>query len=114
MDNNFYYLINAIDTNEILSEEQALKYLQKINSRDFLYNNVCNYDILDYEKSIFIEMTYSATNPDIQKLITEIKNNISFGYIYKEKLKARIFSNYNLSNLYNDYDSERFFSGIPR
>lgn len=113
MDENFYYLINILNTSDILSEEQAFNYLQKINSINFLYNNMNSYDILDYEKIIFIEITYK-NNQNIQELVQQIKQNISSGYIYKEKLKERIYDVYDTSNLYTEYHSERYFSGIPK
>lgn len=88
---NFRYLLkNTLYSYPIEEdEEKALDFLKLINNKYFLYNNICNYDILDYEKIIYIEIKFKDSI-EIQQLIQDIKNNIAEGYLLKNQYKNRI------------------------
>lgn len=114
MKNNFIYYTNCISNDKIITQEEAKNYLQYLLRDDFLYNNICNYDIIDYEKIIFIEQIFKE-NQDIQLLINNLKENIATGYQFKKKYKQRIFDNYNTNELLNfDKKNERYFFGLPK
>lgn len=92
LDKNFYYLLtNTPLTYPVcLNEEEAITYLKYINSDDFTYNNIGNYDVIDYEKIFYIEIIYGE-NEIIQSLLNDIKKNIAAGYVFKNQYKNRIF-----------------------
>ena len=113
--NNYYYLlINTPLTYPVcLNEEEALTYLKYINRDDFQYNNIANYDILDYEKILYIEVSF-PDNEEIQKLLTQIKANIATGYAIRNQYKNRLFdfSNYKEERLYEPSSTKYY--GLPR
>lgn len=73
-------------------EQDALLYLKLLLDKDFLYLNWLNYDIIDYEKIIYIEMNFS-NNEEIKSLLDVLKTNISNNYITKNNYLNRIKSN---------------------
>lgn len=113
--NNYYYLlINTPLTYPIcLNEKEALAYLKYINRDDYQYNNIANYDVLDYEKIIYIEVSF-PNNEEIQKLLTKIKDNIATGYALRNQYKNRLFdfSNYKEERLYEPSSAK--YCGLPR
>ena len=113
---NFAYLLNNTppDYPICLDETEALKYLEVINNRDFGYNNINAYDIIDYEKVIYIE-TMFPKHEKIQALLNEIKANIAYGYKLKNQYKNRVID----IPIYNDWKveeerNEEGYCGIPR
>ncbi len=112
--NYYYLLINTPLTYPVcLTEEEALTYLKYINRDDFQYNNIANYDILDYEKILYIEVSF-PDNEEIQKLLTQIKANIATGYVIRNQYKNRLFdfSNYKEERLYEPSSTK--YCGLPR
>lgn len=73
-------------------EEDALLYLKLLLDKDFLYLNWLNFDVIDYEKIIYIEMNFS-NNEEIKQLLDILKSNISNNYIIKNNYLNRIKSN---------------------
>lgn len=88
----------------ILNEEQALKYLKLINNITPYYSNMSNYDLIDYQKMIYLEETFSE-NIEIMSLIKEIKEKVSQAYVYKHKYLKRI-TNYIPREEFNYYYDE--------
>lgn len=88
---NFHYLVKNTEVIQPLQieREQTLKYLKLINSFNKFYSNLCNYDLIDYQRLIYIENIYQDDEEIIQ-LIKEIKARISDSYIYKHKYIKRI------------------------
>lgn len=111
---NFYYLLINTPTDYpiILTEEEALNYLNYINQNNFLYNNISNYDIIDYEKLIFIEYIF-IDNQNIQKLLIEIKKNIANGYYLKNQYKNRIFDFKDITLDPVNIDYSNGYYGLP-
>ena len=72
-----------------ISEIEALNYLTVLTDPEFKYNNINCYDIIDYEKLFFIEVTYN-NNQKIQELLKQVKSSIAFGYALKNKYRNRI------------------------
>lgn len=112
---NFAYILDNTPTDYpvCLTEEEGLKYLEIINSREFGYNNINAYDIIDYEKLIYIETMY-PNNQEIQVLLQAIKANIAYGYRLKNQYKNRIID----MPIYNDWivdeEKKEGYGGIPR
>lgn len=113
---NFVYLLDNTppDYPICLDEKEALKYLEVIDSEEFGYNNINAYDIIDYEKLIYIE-TMFPENEKIQTLLNEIKASIAYGYRIKNQYKNRIID----IPIYNDWKveeerNEEGYCGIPR
>lgn len=86
---NFSYLLFNTPFKENLTKEEALNYLKVINYYNFSYNNICCYDIIDYEKLIFIEVNFSK-DEEISEILFNIKKNIAEGYKIKKQYKNRI------------------------
>lgn len=115
LNNNYYYLLtNTPLTYPLpLTEEEGLKYLQFLNKPNFLYNNISNFDIIDYEKLIYIENTFKQ-NETIQNIIKEIKNNIANGYQIRNQYKNRIFDFTDIpEERVFEYNEKKYF-GLPR
>ena len=112
---NFYYLLTNTPTNYpiTITETEALDYLNYINKSNFLYNNISNYNIIDYEKLIFIEYTF-INNQEIQELLIEIKKNIADGYYIKNQYKNRIFDFKNIILNPIDIDYSNGYYGLPK
>lgn len=57
---NFSYILfnTPLSYPLCITEKEALKYLNLIYQPNFLYNNVNCYDIIDYQKLIFLEMHF--------------------------------------------------------
>ena len=87
-------LINNTDLSDeiIMTEEQALKYLNYITHKYFKYKSDNNYDILNYKKILYLEETFN-TNQEIQQKIQEIKKQVVKDYIFKKQYQKRIKSN---------------------
>lgn len=113
MHNNVQFLIfntPPFGPNEY-TEEKALKYLQYINNPKFYYNNMNNYDIIDYEKLIYIEISFQD-NLEIQNLIAQIKQNVSDGYKIKNQYRERVLDK-PISALIDKPVNRKGFYGIP-
>ena len=113
---NFVYLLDNTppDYPICLDEKEALKYLEVIDSEEFGYNNINAYDIIDYEKLIYIE-TMFPKHEKIQALLNEIKASIAYGYKLKNQYKNRVID----IPIYNDWKveeerNEEGYGGIPR
>lgn len=52
-------------------------------------DNSQNYDIINYERLIYIEDTFSY-NEDIHNMLTELKHKIANNYIQRQKFIARL------------------------
>lgn len=113
--NNFYYLLinTPISYPLCLTEKEALTYLKYIHKDDYLYNNVTNYDVLDYEKIFYIEVNF-PNNAEIQNLLFLIKKDIATGYKIRNQYKNRIFdfTNYAEERVYEP-STEKYY-GLPR
>lgn len=112
---NFYFILNNTPINYpvCLSVSEALNYLTFINSNDFQYNNISNYDIIDYEKLIYIETNFND-NIEIQELLKEIKSNIAFAYKLKNQYKNRIFDfPTGQEERIFEYTTQKYY-GLPR
>ena len=81
----------------VLNEKQALHYLKLINNLIPYYSNMSNYDLIDYQKIIYIEETF-FNNTQIMSLIKDIKTKISQFYVYKNKYFKRL-----TNDIPNDY-----------
>lgn len=114
MYNNFHFLLTSTPpfNNFILSEEEAIKYLKYINNENFLYNNVCCYDIVDYEKICYIEMLYKD-NKEIQEIIFKIKQKIFEGYEIKNQYRERVLDYQLIKQQINNTLERNGFYGIP-
>ena len=89
----FHKLVEHTKTDTIiLTEQQALHYLKLINNLFPYYSNMSNYDLIDYQKIIYLEETF-ANNKEIIFLIKQIKTKISEFYIYKNKYFKRLTNN---------------------
>lgn len=112
---NFYYLLtNTPLTYPIcLTEEEAISYLEMIGHPEFLYNNINNYDIIDYEKLIYIEIVYGH-NDFIQELLFNIKKSISQGYQIKNQYKNRIIDMPKIIPDKREFFQTEGYFGIPR
>lgn len=69
--------------------EQALRYLKIINSPNFYYNSFSNYNIIDFEKIIYLDEVFK-NDEEIQKLLLEVKGQIARSYNYKNQYLKRI------------------------
>lgn len=75
---NFTFKYN----NFIYSQQEALIYLKNI------YNNK-SYDLIDYEKFIYIDVNFSNNN-EIQYFINKIKQDISNNWFKKQQFINRL------------------------
>jgi hypothetical protein len=84
MNENFYFLLinTPLSYPICLNEKEAINYLELILDKNFLYNNISNYDIIDYEKILYIEQEYK-NNALIQNMVNELKQLIASGYKIK-------------------------------
>ena len=89
MENNFFYLLQYSNASTVddLNEQNIINELSYLLNNTTLNND--NYDIINYEWLIFIELSFK-NNEQISALINEIKNNIKENYILKEKLLTRL------------------------
>lgn len=102
----FHTLVENTKTNDIiLNEQQALKYLKLINNLMPYYSNMSNYDMIDYQKLIYLEETF-LDNEEIISLIKQIKTQISTSYIYKQKYFKRITNNIPPGQYFNAFYDE--------
>ena len=69
--------------------EQAFRYLKIINSPNFYYNSFSNYNIIDFEKIIYLDEVFK-NDEEIQKLLLEVKGQIARSYNYKNHYLKRI------------------------
>ena len=69
--------------------EQALRYLKIINYPNFYYNSFSNYNIIDFEKIIYLDEVFK-NDEEIQKLLLEVKGQIARSYNYKNQYLKRI------------------------
>lgn len=100
---------NLVDNTEVfypldLQKEEIIKYLKLINNFNKFYSNLCNYDLIDYERLIYIENTFKDDD-DIIKIIEEIKQRISESYVYKHRYIKRI-TNSIPKEYFNQYHDE--------
>lgn len=89
MENNFFYLLQYSNASTVddLNEQNIINELSYLLNNTALNND--NYDIINYEWLIFIELSFK-NNEQILALINKIKNNIKENYILKEKLLTRL------------------------
>ena len=89
MENNFFYLLQYSNASTVddLNEQNIINELSYLLNNTTLNND--NYDIINYEWLIFIELSFK-NNEQILALINKIKNNIKENYILKEKLLTRL------------------------
>ena len=118
--NNFYFLLkNTPHSYPIpIDETAAIEYLHLINHMEFYYNNSCCYDLIDYEKIIYIELTFKD-NSEIQDLIKSIKELISANYVFKNQYKNRVLDlpDQEFFNTYFKKDKEAYlkgYHGVPK
>ena len=78
--------------------ESAKKYLLFINKT--LWNNLSTIDIIDYERLIYIELTFPE-DEEIQNLVQILKENICKNYKFKWKYINRL-----IDPIPNDYVDE--------
>ena len=71
------------------TEKEAELYLSLILHPKFFYTNEFSYDLIDYEKILYIEDKFQNSE-SIQNKITMIKKNIVKSYIYRQKYLYRI------------------------
>lgn len=112
---NFYFILDSTPCSfpVPLDEQQATNYLTIILDKDFLYNNIDCYDILDYEKIIYIENKFNNNNK-IQDLISKIKENIAYAYELKNKYRNRILDIPNSQiELNTEQNHQKGYYGIP-
>ena len=85
----FPFFTNTFKYNNFtITEEEAKKYLiYFINHEEF--NNSFLYDLLNYEKLIYIEMTYKDNN-EITFLIEKLKQRIADNWLKKQQFLNRI------------------------
>ena len=108
-----YVLLNTpLSYPVAVTEEEALKYLNLINRDDFMYNNVHCYDIIDYQKLIFLEVHF-ADSSEVQEKIQVIKNAIAEGYKIQNQYRNRILDMPQNDMLSAELWKEGFY-GIPR
>lgn len=100
---NFHCLVNNTDNLLILEREQAFRYLTLINNLGPYYSNNCNYDLIDYQKIIYIEEVFN-NDEEIIFLINKIKKAISEAYSYKQKYIKRLTNNIPRESFDNFYD----------
>lgn len=86
-DTNLFYQMTSKYSSINLSLQGALSYLQKIYNNLKLLDN--QYDIINYEKLIYIDYYYNE-NEDIQFYLKKIKKKISKTWIDKQKLINRL------------------------
>ena len=86
---NFHCLVDNTNSPLILERQQAFKYLTLINNLNPYYSSNCNYDLIDYQKIIYIEETFKD-DEEIILLINKIKKTISNSYLYKHKYIKRL------------------------
>lgn len=116
IDENFYFLLTntPISYPLCLNLEQAKDYLKLILHDRFQYNNINCYDIIDYEKLFYIEITY-GDNPEIAETLIEIKKSIAMGYKIKNQYKNRILDIPKTINLPKEEKTyKKQYYGIPR
>ena len=86
-DTNLFYQMTFQYSSVNLSLQEALSYLQKIYNNLQLLDN--QYDIINYEKLIYIDYYYNE-NEDIQFYLKKIKKKIAKTWINKQKLINRL------------------------
>jgi hypothetical protein len=88
---NFHNLVSntRIDYPLCLDRKDAINFLKLIGHPDFYYGSFHNYDIIDYKKLIYIEMSFQD-DLEIQELLKEIKQFITEAFIYKHQYIKRI------------------------
>ena len=109
-----YHLIN--NTSLEISREEALQYINYLVNKEFFYKNDNNYDGLNYEKIISIEILFQKDD-EIQMKIKELKALIAENYIFKQKYLKRIKSQvFNPTITKKDCDNFKDFLyfGLPR
>lgn len=104
-ESNFHALVNNTNINFplYLERQEILKYLKLINSFNKFYSNMCNFDLIDYQRLIYIEENYSD-DEEIINLIKTIKQRISESYIYKHKYLKRLTNKIPKEHFDNIYD----------
>ena len=86
-DTNLFYQMTFQYSAINLSLQEALSYLQKIYNNLQLLDN--QYEIINYEKLIYIDYYYNE-NEDIQFYLKKIKKKIAKTWINKQKLINRL------------------------
>lgn len=94
MKNNFFdllqYTSNELDFINEQSANDELDYYLNLE----IFPNISLFDIIDYEKLIYIELRF-LNNKEIQEKITRIKYLISQNYYDRKKLINRLMYNKN-------------------
>ena len=75
-----------------IDKEDAILYLNLLLDPEFIYSNFLNFDIIDYEKILYIELTFSKETEIIEK-IQQVKEAIVGNYILKNNYIARLKHN---------------------
>lgn len=75
------------------NEDEASLYIKLLLDPEFIYTNGLNYDLIDYEKLIYIEDTFAQNNSELAAQITKLKSMISYNYIFKNKYLTRLKHN---------------------
>lgn len=88
---SFHNLVEntKVDYPLVTDKETALKYLQLINDFGEFYTGLCNYDLIDYPRLIYIEEHFK-TDEEVMTLVNNIKRKTSDFYSYKQKYLKRI------------------------
>lgn len=100
---NFHRLVDSTNNQQILKRQQALQYLNLINNLGSYYSSNCNYDLINYQKIIYIEETFKD-DEEIMSLINSIKKTISSSYAYKCKYIKRLINDIPRESFDNYYD----------